>query len=94
MLLAVEFHLGDPREVVIAGDPGDETTRAMLSKLRQEFPVHHVIAVVHDGNREDLERISPVFKGKIRVDGKPTAYVCRRGVCEAPVTDPGQITLK
>ena len=94
LLLAVEFHLGDPREVVIAGDPGDETTRAMLSKLRQEFPVHHVIAVVHDGNREDLERISPVFKGKIRVDGKPTAYVCRRGVCEAPVTDPGQITLK
>jgi len=88
LVLALQFHLADPREIVIAGPVDDPRTRALLERAWRAFPGHHVTALVHDGNREALCELSPVFEGKVPVDGQPAAYVCRRGVCAAPVTDP------
>jgi hypothetical protein len=88
LVLALQFHLGDPREIVIAGEPSDPRTQALLAKVRGEFGPHRVVALVHAGNRAALAKLSPVFAGKEPVDGVPAAYVCRRGVCERPVTDP------
>jgi hypothetical protein len=51
------------------------------------------VALLHDGNRKALGA-SPVFRDKEPVRGVPAAYVCRRGVCEAPVTDPARLVLK
>ncbi len=87
------MHVEDPREVVIAGAPEDPRTAALLEAAWRAVPDHHVVALVHDGNREALEQLSPVFAGKVPQDGVPAAYVCRRGVCEAPVTDPTQLGL-
>ena len=94
LVLALQFHLDDPREVVIAGQPDDPRTRALLEKAWRSFPGHHVTALVHDGNRAALTELSPVFRGKVPVDGAPAAYVCRRGVCAAPVTDPTRLVLQ
>jgi uncharacterized protein YyaL (SSP411 family) len=93
LVLALQFHQNDPREVVIAGDPADPRTQALLSAVRGSFPASHVVAVVHDGNRAALAKVSKVFDGKVPVGGAPAAYVCRRGVCEAPVTDPAKFKL-
>jgi uncharacterized protein YyaL (SSP411 family) len=90
LVLALQFHLGDPREVVIAGEPDDAATKEMLKVVRRQFPPHRVVVLLHKGNRKALEAMSPLFQGKEEMDG-PTAYVCRRGVCEAPVTDPKRL---
>jgi hypothetical protein len=87
LLVAVEFALSDPKEVVVAGEPGDPGTRALVAKARAAFPPHRVVALVHDGNRAALEKVSEVVKGKGPAGGKAAAYVCKRGVCEAPVTE-------
>jgi uncharacterized protein len=87
LVLALQFHLGDPREVVIAGDPADKATQALLRAVRDAFPPYFVVAVVHAGNREALAALSSVFAGKVPQGGQPAAFVCRRGVCEKPVTD-------
>jgi uncharacterized protein len=87
LVLALQFHLADPREVVIAGEPDDPRTRALLQAAWRSFPGHQVVTLVHDGNREALLKLSPVFAGKVPVAGVPAAYVCRRGACEAPVMD-------
>jgi uncharacterized protein YyaL (SSP411 family) len=94
LVLALQFHLGDPREVVIAGDPADRRTQALLTAARRLFPPHAVVAVIHDRNRMQLDKLSPVFAGKTPQDGVPAAYVCRRGACEAPVTDPSRLALR
>ena len=85
---AVQFHLGEPKEIVVAGPPGDPRTTTLLRAAWRRFPAPGVVALVHDGNRAALEELSPVFAGKTPVDGAPAAYVCERGVCRAPVTEP------
>ncbi|MEO6595677.1 MAG: thioredoxin domain-containing protein [Planctomycetota bacterium] len=91
LVLALQFHLDDPREIVIAGEPDDARTQALLQAAWRAFPGAHVTALVHSGNREALAALSKVFDGKQPVQGVPAAYVCRRGVCEAPVTDPSKL---
>ena len=93
LVLAAEFAQADPREVVVAGDPSDPRTRALLEAAWRAFPRFSVVGLVHDGNRKELEAMSPVFVGKSPVDGVPAAYVCRRGACEKPVTDPKEWKL-
>jgi uncharacterized protein YyaL (SSP411 family) len=91
------FHLGGPREIVVAGAPDDARTQALL-RAAWRAPVPHVVALVHDGNAKELAALSPVFAGKLPVAEPgaaggtgPAAYVCRRGVCERPLTDPRQL---
>jgi len=91
LVLALQFHLGDPREVVIAGQPDDPRTTALREAAWRTFPAPQVVALVHEGNRQALEKLSPVFAGKTPIDGVPAAYVCRRGVCEKPITDPAAL---
>jgi len=94
LLIAADLMLADPKEVVLAGEPGDERTQAFLKKLRGTFPAHHVVALVHRGNRERLVNLSRAFAGKEPVDGKVAAYVCTLGVCQAPVTEPAELVLR
>ncbi len=91
LLLAAQFWLADPREVVVAGEPGDARTQALLVAAWRGFPHHRVVAPVNAANREKLAAMSAVFDGKVPLDGAPAAYVCRRGVCLAPVTDPAAL---
>src|SRR5262245_8249369 len=91
LVAAWQFHTNDPREIVIAGAPDDARTQALLARVRRAFPTNCVVAVVADGNRSQLERLSPLFAGKVPVRGEPAAYVCRRGACELPVTEPERL---
>jgi uncharacterized protein YyaL (SSP411 family) len=92
MMLAVQFHLGAPKEIVIAGDPSDPRTQALLQAAWRRFPQAGVVALLHDGNREQLTKMSSVYRDKLPVDSVPVAYVCERGTCLAPVTDPAALT--
>jgi len=91
LVLAAMWHLGDPREVVVVGEPEDDATRALLETAGRAFPRSHVLVHVHAANRAALSALTGVVAGKETVDGRPAAYVCRRGVCERPVTEPGEL---
>ena len=94
LVLALQLHLGDPREIVVVGEPDDPTVQAFLRVIRAQFPPHNVVTVLHAGNRERLQNLSEIYVGKDLVDGKPAVYVCRRGVCDAPVVDPAKLELR
>ncbi|HEY4912241.1 MAG TPA: hypothetical protein VIJ73_22205, partial [Methylomirabilota bacterium] len=36
----------------------------------------------------------PLLADRPAIDGKPTAYVCRRYVCQLPVTDPAALAVQ
>ena len=81
---AMELAVGPMREVAIAGDPGDDRTRALLEVAQRRFDPLTVIAW---GAAGDV----PLLDGRNLVGGVPSAYVCRGFVCEAPVTEVSEL---
>ncbi len=79
--------IGPYHDVVIAGDTANGAlTRAVLGRL----PASAVVSLIPaDGADKDLLALAPALEGKKAVGGKPTAYVCEFGVCQAPTEDPG-----
>ncbi len=87
LVAALQLHLAEPRDVVIAGEPADPRTQALLAAAWRAFADRGIVTLLHAGNREALIALSGSFEGKVPRDGVPVAHVCRFGVCEAPVTD-------
>jgi uncharacterized protein YyaL (SSP411 family) len=92
MLCAVDFSLAKPRQIVIAGKPDADDTRALLREVRAVFSPNQIVLLA-DGARgqewlggrlEFLRSVGPV-------DGKAAAYVCENFTCQAPVTDPAKL---
>jgi uncharacterized protein YyaL (SSP411 family) len=86
-LSALDFHLGPVAEVVLVWPPGAARSAAPLAEtvFRRYQPNRVVVGAAAGGpGATGL----PLLADRGAVDGKPTAYVCRRYVCQLPVTDP------
>jgi uncharacterized protein YyaL (SSP411 family) len=86
-LSAATFILGQPQEVAIAGDPAAADARALLDVVNSGYRPDLVIAA----GEEESAAVVPLLAGRPRLDGRATAYVCRRFVCRQPVTDPAAL---
>lgn len=93
-LLAVDFYTDTPMDVVIVW-PGDQpltVAEPLLSVVRTTFLPNRALAAGPEGSLDArLGDLVPMVKGKFADAGRPTAYVCERGRCQAPVTDAGQL---
>ena len=88
MLLALDFYLDTPKEVVIVTAADRREAEPFLAVLRRSYLPNKVLAVVAEGS--DLatqSTVIPLVRNKIASKGKTTAYVCERGVCKLPTTD-------
>ncbi len=88
MLVALDYSLGKPRQIVIAGEKGKADTKKLLSEVRAHYLPSATLILADQGEGqkylgEKLEAIRAMKK----VDGKATAYVCEDFTCKAPVTD-------
>ena len=79
LLGAVDFYTGTPLEIVIVGAPDDGDTQELLGTVRDAPVMNKVLVVGTD------ETITPLLKDRPQREDRATAYVCRRGVCKAPV---------
>jgi uncharacterized protein YyaL (SSP411 family) len=90
MLVALDFRLGSPREIVIVTKGPKSDAEPFLAELRNRFAPNRVVIVARQG--KDLKAQSelvPLLEGKVAKKGKATAYVCQGGVCKLPTTDVG-----
>jgi len=89
MLLALDWRLDRPREVVVVTAGRRDGSEALLAPVRRAFLPNRILAVIPQGGRaRDLETLLPLIQGKVARDGRATAYVCEQGVCQLPTTDP------
>jgi len=89
MLLAVDFHLDTPKEVVIIAPHSRTEAADFLAQLRAAYVPNRVLVVASEGaDLEAQKRLVPFLDGKVAQKGKATAYVCEKGVCLLPTTDP------
>jgi hypothetical protein len=89
MLLAVDFQLDTPKEIVIVAARSRAEAEPLLAKLRATFLPNRVLVVASQG--ADLAaqaRLVPLLEGKAARKGQVTAYVCERRVCRLPTSDP------
>jgi uncharacterized protein YyaL (SSP411 family) len=90
MLLALDFQLGSPKEIVLVAPTSRTEAEPFLAELRKRFVPNRVLTIVIDAaNRSALEEVLPAVREKVARRGQATAYVCEKQTCQAPTTDPG-----
>src|SRR5436190_2388062 len=91
MLVALDYSLSKPRQIVIAGKRDAPETKALVKEVHRHF-LPKTVLFLSDGaegqgyigeKNEAIRAMSPI-------DGKPAAYVCENFTCKTPVTDPKQ----
>ncbi len=90
MLVAADFLLDVTKEIVIV-TPSTDPAQAepFLARLRTMFLPGRILAVVPEGDPlTALARVVPLASGKVARSGNATAYVCERGACKLPTSDP------
>jgi hypothetical protein len=89
MLAALDFYLDVPREVLIVAPAQAADAAPLLSRLRRTFLPNRILAVTSEGPAlTAAASVLPVLEGKRALGGRPTAFVCEKGRCELPTSDP------
>ena len=78
-LSALEFHLGETREIAIVGPRGSELERNVFTRYLPDA----VVAISVDAEADSVA--IPILRDRGMIDEKTTAYVCLDFVCEKPV---------
>ena len=84
-LAVLEAWLDGPREVAVVGPDDDARDALRRTALRATAP-----GLVLSVGEPDAPEV-PLLAGRPLVAGVAGAYVCRRFVCDAPVTDPAEL---
>ena len=90
MLIALDFHTDQAKEIVIVTPAvkKEEAGRYLL-EFRKKYLPNRILTVAAEG--EEIERhakLIPIAAKKTALMGKAAAYVCSKGVCKLPATDP------
>jgi hypothetical protein len=88
-LLALDFLLDSAKEIVIVTRRSRSEAEPLLARLRTTYVPNRVLLVATEGAAlGELARLSPLVQGKVAGKNQAMAYVCKRGVCDLPTTDP------
>jgi len=88
MLVAFDFNLASPKQIVIAGSPDAPDTRAMLREVNEHFIPHKILLLADGGaGQTALARYLDFIKTVKPIEGQATAYVCEDYVCQRPTPD-------
>jgi uncharacterized protein YyaL (SSP411 family) len=92
MLVALDYSLSKPRQVVIAGKKDAPETKALVNEVHRHF-LPKTILILADGaeGQKYLGQQNEAIRAMSPVDGKAAAYVCQNFTCKAPVTDPKKL---
>ncbi|HZA38757.1 MAG TPA: hypothetical protein VE486_06415, partial [Candidatus Baltobacteraceae bacterium] len=89
MLVALDYSLSKPRQIVIAGKKDASGTKALVAEVHRHF-LPKTTLFLADGaeGQKYLGEKNEAIRAMSMVDGKPAAYVCENFTCKTPVTDP------
>jgi uncharacterized protein len=92
MLVALDYALSKPHQIVIAGKKDASETKVLLREVNRHFLPKAVLFLADgaEGQKYFGEK-NEAIRAMSPIDGKPAAYVCENFTCKAPVTDPKQL---
>ena len=89
MLLAVDFVLDKPKEIVLVRPDDGGDLNAMLAPMPKAFVPNRILTVTTQG--EDMAergQLIPLVMHRVARQGQVTAYVCQNRLCLLPTSDP------
>jgi uncharacterized protein YyaL (SSP411 family) len=92
MLVALDYSLNKPRQIVIAGKKDAAGTKALVKEVHRHF-LPNTVLFLADGaeGQKYLGERNEAIRAMSPIDGKSAAYVCENFTCKAPVTDARQL---
>ena len=88
LLVALDFSLSKPRQIVIAGNINDGGTKGLLEEVHRHFLPNKILILADGGAGQRFFADKNEAIGAMSVvKDKPAAYVCENFTCKAPVTD-------
>jgi uncharacterized protein YyaL (SSP411 family) len=72
-----------PIEITLVSNSTDPGLESLLASLADVHLPRRVVTLLTSEDVRDL----PLVQGKVAIDGRATAYLCRNQVCEAPIID-------
>jgi len=87
MLVAYEFSLSKPKQIILVGDRSAKESGEMLHVLHQRFLPDRIVLFVDEGSRKALSAYLPVIETMTGDHTKTTAYVCENYTCKLPTAD-------
>ncbi|MCX6133996.1 MAG: thioredoxin domain-containing protein [Ignavibacteriales bacterium] len=92
MLVALDFGLSKPKQIIIAGNAGDPDTETMLHAIQSHFVPNKVLMLADAGDGQaELSRLLPIIGSLKKLEGRTTAYICENYTCQLPTSDPAEI---
>lgn len=89
MLVALDFALQKPQQIVLAGNPTAYDTQTLRDIINQTFRPHSIVLFA-DGaaGQAYLAQHEATYEAMQLIEGKATAYICEDFTCERPTNDP------
>jgi uncharacterized protein len=94
MLVALDYSLSKPRQIVIAGKPDAPETKALFKEVHRHFLPNKILILADGGESQKyLGEKNEAIRAMSTINSKPAAYVCENFTCKAPVTDPEALRI-
>jgi uncharacterized protein len=92
LLVALDFSLTKPKQIIIAGQAGATETRELIEEVHRHYLPDTIVLLADGGEGQKfLARKLEEVKEMKPIDGKAAAYVCENFICKAPVTSPEEL---
>jgi uncharacterized protein YyaL (SSP411 family) len=87
MLVAYEFSIAKPKQIIVVGERDAPDTRRLLAALHARFVPDRIVLLIDAESRQALARYLPTVADMAAIGGGATAYVCENYTCQLPTTD-------
>ncbi len=88
MMVALNFSLDKPKQILIAGQRDSLDTKAILREVHQRFLPNKILVLADGGPAQQrLVTTLEILDSLRQIDGKATAYICEDYVCKLPTND-------
>jgi hypothetical protein len=92
LLVALDFSLSKPRQIVVAGKIDNDGAKALLKEVHRHFLPNKILILADNGEGQKFfGQGNEAIRAMTPLEGKSAAYVCENFTCKAPVTDPAKL---
>ena len=91
-LAVLDFSLGKPWQIVLAGKPGSPDIQALIRRVHSRLIPNKVLMLADGGPAQEfLSKRLPFLKTMVPLKGRAAAYACVDYACKLPTADPAEL---